>query len=137
MDESEELIGTEERCYDDDRASSPVLLLHLGREMEWYAWRRVLRGLFWFTGVYDGVEMFSMSLRRMGEMGLCVCRGRGRWRGEVRFWDGEGICLSGSGMAVLEQGAWEIGVTVYGYAVVMGIWMSAEECIERFKIFDH
>ena len=71
-----------------------------------------------------GWRYFSMSLKRMGGWGGCICRGRGRWRGEVRFWGGESICLSGFGAAVLEQGPWETGVTFYGYAVVMGIWMS-------------
>ncbi len=50
--------------------------------MEWYAWNRALRGLFWVTGEYDGVEMFSMFLRTR-RMITCVCRGRGRWRGEA------------------------------------------------------
>ena len=82
-------------------------------------------------GGYDGVEIFFDVFEKDGGMG-------GGWFfAFARFWGGKGICLSGFGVAVLEQGPWEIGVTVYGYAVVMGIWMSAEECIERFKIFDH
>lgn len=58
MGDDDDFIGTKERWYDDDGKSGVVLLLHPGREMEWYAWGRALRGLNWFNGEYDGVELF-------------------------------------------------------------------------------
>lgn len=81
----EEGIGTKERWYDNDGDSSVVLLLHPGRDMEWYAWGRALRGLFWFSGEFDGVELFFDVFERDGEGGVLYLQGTGALarRGEV------------------------------------------------------
>ena len=71
-DDYDDFIGTKERLYDDDGRSQVVLLLHPGREMVWYAWGQALRGLYWFTVEYDGVELFFDVFKRVegGELRL-------------------------------------------------------------------
>ena len=70
-------MGTKERWYDYDGRSSVVLLLHPGRDMEWYAWEQALRGLFWFMKMYDGVELFFDVFKRDEVDGRLLLRGTG------------------------------------------------------------
>ena len=45
--------------------------------MEWYAWGQALRGLFHFTGEYDGVELFFDVFKRGEEGGDLRLQGTG------------------------------------------------------------
>ena len=70
-------MGTKERWYDNAGDSHVVLLLHPGRDMEWYAWGQALRGLFWFMGEFDGVELVFDVFERDGDDGVLHLQGTG------------------------------------------------------------
>lgn len=76
-DDREEVMGTKERWYDSAGDSHVVLLLHPGRDMEWYAWGQALRGLFWFMGEFDGVELVFDVFERDGDDGVLHLQGTG------------------------------------------------------------
>ena len=86
MGESGVHVGTREKWYDVDGGSKVVLLQHPGREMEWYEWGQALRGLLWFAGGFDGVELyFDVFVRDAGDGEL---RLKGTWA--LARWDGGG-----------------------------------------------